>query len=213
MEYNIEYTGKKIKDLLRERKSSQKELANTIGTSPANISKWLSNTMIPVDALVKIAEYLGVTVDELIYDKSDKSFNKQKIDVSFEGCVRFFAEFAKEYGLKINSYDDTYDDSKINIQGVSVCFEYEKYPFKLNSAHLKNEYMCEFLKDFSSLLNLKTDNKGLYGAIFDMWIDNQIEVANEKYQEYLECFKEESIKDITNSIIGESQDEKTDSEE
>ena len=207
MEYNIEYTGKKIKELLKERNINQKGLADIIGTSATNISKWLNNTMIPIDALVKIADYFGVTVDELIHDKNDKTSSKQKIDVSFEGIVRFFAEFAKEYGLDIYSYDT---EKYVNGQGVGISFEYDELPFERDSTWLKNEYMCNFLKEFSSVLAVKTDNDVLYKSIIDMWADNQIEVANKKYREYLELVHEEGCKDIANTIV---EMRKTDKEE
>ena len=53
--------------LLKKRGWNQKEAAERLGVSQANISRWLSGEREPgLTALVQIAYGLGVTVDELL---------------------------------------------------------------------------------------------------------------------------------------------------
>jgi transcriptional regulator with XRE-family HTH domain len=57
----------KIK-LLREKISiTQKELAEKVGVSQQNISRWETGEVIPkIDKLKRIAEVLGCTINDLI---------------------------------------------------------------------------------------------------------------------------------------------------
>ena len=52
----------------RERANlSQGKLAKEIGTSQGNISRWEKGEVLPnIDFCVKLAEFYGITVDELI---------------------------------------------------------------------------------------------------------------------------------------------------
>lgn len=46
---------------------SQLELANKIGTSHQNISRWESGAVLPnIDFCVKLADFYGISIDELI---------------------------------------------------------------------------------------------------------------------------------------------------
>ena len=48
-------------------KLSTVELAKQIGTSHQNISRWESGKVVPnIDTCVKLADFYGITVDELI---------------------------------------------------------------------------------------------------------------------------------------------------
>ena len=43
------------------------QLAKAIGTSQQNVSRWEKNEVLPsIDFCVKLADYYGITVDELI---------------------------------------------------------------------------------------------------------------------------------------------------
>jgi len=57
--------------LLREKKGmTQKELAEKIGVSQQNISRWETGEVIPrIDKIKIIAEVLECTIDELCRDK------------------------------------------------------------------------------------------------------------------------------------------------
>ena len=59
--------GNSLKRHREERGLSQYELAKKIGTSHQNINRWESGEVLPsIDFCVKLAEFYGITVDELI---------------------------------------------------------------------------------------------------------------------------------------------------
>ena len=56
----------RIKELLKEKGATQKELANKMGMSEGNLSNILSGKFAPtLDTLQRIAEALGVDIAEL----------------------------------------------------------------------------------------------------------------------------------------------------
>lgn len=60
-------TGRNLKILLYDKRISQKQVADAIGVSEVTISKLVHGTQpVSVDKLSKIAEYLGVSMDELL---------------------------------------------------------------------------------------------------------------------------------------------------
>lgn len=62
-----ETIGARIRAAIRRTGISQKELADRIGTSPQQISKWISGARVPDrGSLRAIAEALPVTIDELV---------------------------------------------------------------------------------------------------------------------------------------------------
>ena len=70
---------KKIFQFIKDRKISQYQLAQAIGISAGNISDWKYKRCKPsIKALKKIADYLGVVLEDLIEDDSenlDQSIN------------------------------------------------------------------------------------------------------------------------------------------
>ena len=57
----------------RERANlSQHQLAKEIGTSQGNISRWENGEVLPnIDFCVKLAEFYGITLDELVGRNAD----------------------------------------------------------------------------------------------------------------------------------------------
>jgi transcriptional regulator with XRE-family HTH domain len=65
--------GKKISELRREKGITQEEMAEKLGVSPQAVSKWENDNSCPdIMLLPKIADMLGVTVDELLSDSPKK---------------------------------------------------------------------------------------------------------------------------------------------
>ena len=63
----------KIKTLMEEKGITAYRMAVDLGFPQSTVSEWLAGAYIPkADKLLKIAEYLGVPVEELIRDESDK---------------------------------------------------------------------------------------------------------------------------------------------
>jgi len=59
--------GKRIAMLRRQKGLKQEDLANTVGVSSQAVSKWENDQTCPdISLLPKLAELLGVTVDELL---------------------------------------------------------------------------------------------------------------------------------------------------
>lgn len=71
----------KITILRKEKKWSQVELAKQIGASREIISRYERNESQPsVDMIIKIANVFGVTVDFLISQSENASFDKQTVE-------------------------------------------------------------------------------------------------------------------------------------
>ena len=59
--------GENLRYQREEKGISQRELAFKIGTSSQNISRWERGEVLPsIDFCVKLADFYGITVDELI---------------------------------------------------------------------------------------------------------------------------------------------------
>ena len=64
--------GKRIASLQREKELNQDELAEMLNISPQAVSKWENNQTCPdISLLPRLAEILGVTVDELLTGKRE----------------------------------------------------------------------------------------------------------------------------------------------
>lgn len=65
MKYTHDF-GNNIKQLRKERRITQDRLANKLGVTGANISKYENNVITPpVEIMCSIADYFGVSVDSL----------------------------------------------------------------------------------------------------------------------------------------------------
>ena len=69
-----------LNDILKEKNITRKELANSLGLSYATISGWSLGKSIPREPrLKKLADYLDVTVDDLLIDKLKIPSNVKEI--------------------------------------------------------------------------------------------------------------------------------------
>lgn len=74
----IETMGERIALLMKTKKLSQKEFAQAIGSTEASVSRYLNNAREPgPKVLVKIAEVLGVTVDEIVGKEDESNFSTE----------------------------------------------------------------------------------------------------------------------------------------
>ena len=59
--------GEALKYQRETAKLSQGQLAKAVGTSQGNISRWENGEVLPnIDFCVKLAEFYGITLDELV---------------------------------------------------------------------------------------------------------------------------------------------------
>ena len=72
--------GKRIAMLRRQKGLKQEDLANTLGISSQAVSKWENDQTCPdISLLPKLAELLGVTVDELLSGEKQELAQTAKV--------------------------------------------------------------------------------------------------------------------------------------
>ena len=70
----------RLKLVLVEQKRTSKWLAEQLGVNPSTVSKWCTNTsQPPLETLIKIAQYLGVTIQDLLRDTVQTQGVKKKL--------------------------------------------------------------------------------------------------------------------------------------
>ena len=59
--------AKRLQELRNERRLSQRQLAEEVGISWANINRWENNIVIPkMDSIILLARFFGVSSDYLL---------------------------------------------------------------------------------------------------------------------------------------------------
>lgn len=70
--FSVENIGRKISELRKEKNMTQMELADKMNISFQAVSNWeRGNSMPDISKLPEIAEILGVSIDELLGEKSE----------------------------------------------------------------------------------------------------------------------------------------------
>ena len=70
----------RLKLVLVEQKRTSKWLAEQLGVNPSTVSKWCTNTsQPPLETLIPIAQYLGVTIQDLLRDTVQTQGVKKKL--------------------------------------------------------------------------------------------------------------------------------------
>lgn len=84
MNNNIEETFRSnLKKYLKEKKKTQKDLAEYLEVSPAIVSYYIKGINTPrMDKIDKISEFFGIERSDLIGHNSDIVDNNEKIDIS-----------------------------------------------------------------------------------------------------------------------------------
>ena len=85
----------KLQELRKQKKLTQEELSEVLFVSRTAISKWESGRGYPsIDSLKAIAEYFGITIDELLSNReliciAEKDSHKktQHMQVAFAACL------------------------------------------------------------------------------------------------------------------------------
>lgn len=73
-----ETMGERIARLMKAKNLSQKEFAQAIESTEASVSRYLSDARDPgAKALVKIANVLGVTTDEIVGKEDESDFKSE----------------------------------------------------------------------------------------------------------------------------------------
>ena len=70
---------KRIDDELDFRGETRVELAKYLGINPQNISAWYTRGTVPAgDICLRISEYLGISIEYLIYGKEPESTQEER---------------------------------------------------------------------------------------------------------------------------------------
>ena len=178
--------GKKIKYLRKRDGRTQEELANVLGITCQAVSRWESNTAYPdIEMIPAIANYFGITIDELFGYSSDRD---RKID---EIIAR-----VDTYGIPSRKDDDDIDEcldilreglaefpqnEKLLIKLVEILsnagwrrykewmyYDDDGYHWHDYDRHIKNEYWIEAIKVCENLVNTTTDSAITTQAISEL---------------------------------------------
>ncbi len=64
----------RLKQILREKKLKQLFVSKALNTSPVTFSNWVTGKSMPsVETLIRLAEFLDVSLDELVVQKKVKN--------------------------------------------------------------------------------------------------------------------------------------------
>ena len=85
--------------LCNQKGESPSSVCRNVGIAPATFSCWTSESVPRKATLIKISDYLGVSVEELLSDPKEKDPIKQE---EFDEANEFLAQIAQE----IKSLDD-----------------------------------------------------------------------------------------------------------
>ena len=85
--------SKILKDLRKEKKVTQEQLAQALGVSPQAVSKWENSSYPEGDLLPAIADFFSVSIDYL-YGRSDKdkSIEEKVFEAVYDSAVKEFEE-------------------------------------------------------------------------------------------------------------------------
>lgn len=147
--------GNNISALRKEKGITQEELANEIGVSAQAVSKWENDSSCPdVSLLTKIADFFGVTVDELLRATEDEI--KSKGDSKTADSVHSH-NYAKNVNIKI-----------VQLSGketnVKIPFKFVKMGINIAGAFGLQKDVSDKIKsvvdgeDISELVELNTEN-------------------------------------------------------
>ena len=98
-----ESMGERIARLMKAKNLNQKEFAQAIESTEASVSRYLGNAREPgPKVLVKIANVLGVTVDEILGKEDESDFSTDK--APFGPQFKTFNKRAKERDYNRSSF-------------------------------------------------------------------------------------------------------------
>lgn len=101
--------GSKIKLLRTNKQITQEQLADVLNISGQAVSKWESDTSSPdISMLPSLADYFGITIDELLEHRLNSLTNKEKfIKFIFGNGILSIGEYTLRSGEKSSYYINT----------------------------------------------------------------------------------------------------------
>ena len=101
--------GTNIKRLRQNKDVTQEQLGNALGITSQAVSKWECETALPdIDLLPKLADYFGISIDELLgYKLNALTYKEQFIKFMLGNGIMQCGEFDSKHGQKKKYYLDT----------------------------------------------------------------------------------------------------------
>ena len=175
--------GQKIRELRRRDGRTQEALAEAIGVTSQAVSRWEANGGYPdMEMIPSIANYFGVTIDELFGYQNDreskidmiinkiKSFGIQSRgdDEWVDECLAILreglAEFPQNERLLL-TLADTLSEAGWRRHKEWLYYDDEGFIQHNYDVHKRNEYWAESIKLCEYLINNATDNSTVTRAI------------------------------------------------
>lgn len=126
--------GTKLKELRTEKKLTQSQISNLLGTSKSNISKYEANTIEPnFDTLIKIHQLFGVSMDYLFgFDENEfKKPETNELNFNEQHILDLYRQDPEGITELLESFSALSRRNKTIILG--KCYELEKEDTTVNS--------------------------------------------------------------------------------
>ena len=175
--------GTKIRELRRRDKRTQEALADALGVTSQAVSRWEANKSYPdMEIIPSIANYFGITIDELFGYQNDREDRISQIikktesynikcrsdDGWVDDCVSILreglAEFPQNERLLI-TLADTFSEAGWRRHHEWLYYDDEGFMQHSYDKHKKNEYWSEAVKICENLVNTACDNTIVTKAI------------------------------------------------
>lgn len=96
-------------EIMSQRKITQKQLGANIGVSEGNVSDWKSGRAAPgIEALAKIADYLGCSTDYLLGRTKEPEEMKSNIDPDTAEAINLFAKLPSDKRKELLNFIRTF---------------------------------------------------------------------------------------------------------
>ena len=91
--------------LLNEKNLSKRKFAFEINVSPSTVHSWYQRGFenISLDYLLKISNYFGITIDELVYGRKEKNIYEEKLEELIQ-----YLEYQKGQVVSISNINFTF---------------------------------------------------------------------------------------------------------
>ncbi len=177
------YLGENIRRLRLKKQITQEQLAVAMGVSCAAVSKWeRENTLPDISLLPNLAQYFGVTIDELMgYDEAKI---KREIEQFFEKRTALLKDGKREESIELTrkAYENYPNDHRImNCYMWDKAGDYADNDTAVLLAHQKEfDQICERILEESHDVRLRLDAVNMKGKI--LHATGQTEQAVALYQ-------------------------------
>lgn len=157
-----EKVGKFINELRKERNMTQEELAEKMGVTSKSISRWENGKTMPdISMLSPLAEFLGISVQELL---NGRKMSKEKL-LELKGTIENLIAYESSQQMKKESKTNKYivlGNSILIVALLSSTFGFLGFIF--------SEDVIEFLYGFLFSLGITLNLCGVYNNSHDLSI-------------------------------------------